>query len=167
MRKTSKWTKLALLGAAGTLSLTIGLVPAAGQGAAKGKAGPVKRLPDGTPDIQGFWETRVFFTAFDVEEHKEATCEIPAGPGVVVDPPDGKIPYQAWALEHKKDLVANHMASDPQAHCPPHPETQVWSYGSVDYPGTAADVHAVRVPDSAAGRLRRVQLRGVPRLPYH
>ena len=106
--------------AAVALSLTIGLAPATAQGppgSAKGKAGPVKRMADGKPDMQGFWATNVFFTAFDVEEHKEATFEIPAGPGVVVDPPDGKIPYQPWALEHKKDLVANHMASDPQAHC--------------------------------------------------
>jgi hypothetical protein len=76
-----------------------------------------KRFPDGTPNIEGYWETTVFFSAFDLEEHKEATFEVPAGPGVVVDPPDGKIPYQPWALERKKDLVANHLYEDPQAHC--------------------------------------------------
>jgi hypothetical protein len=97
--------------------------PLIGQGGAgKGKkaapkAGPVQRLPDGKPDIQGFWETRVFFTAFDVEEHKEATFEIPAGPGVIVDPPDGKVPYQAWSAAKKKDIFENHLADDPQAHC--------------------------------------------------
>jgi len=86
-------------------------------GKAKAKAGPFKRLSNGKPDMQGYWQTSVFFTAFDLEEHKEATFEVPAGPGVVVDPPNGKIPYQPWALEKKKDMVANHLADDPQAHC--------------------------------------------------
>jgi hypothetical protein len=120
------WLVLAAAVIAGTLAMQI---PLAGQGGAgkgnggavKGKAapktGPVRRFADGIPDIQGYWETRVFFTAFDLEEHKEATFEIPAGPGVVVDPPDGKIPYQPWAAAKKKDIFDNHLADDPQAHC--------------------------------------------------
>lgn len=81
------------------------------------KAGPVKRLRNGKPDMQGFWETRNFFSAFDLETHDKATFEVPAGKGVVVDPPDGKIPYQAWALAKKQELVNSHLADDPQAHC--------------------------------------------------
>jgi len=81
------------------------------------KAGPFTRLPDGKPNMQGYWETRVFFTAFDLEGHDKAEFGIPAGPGVIVDPPNGKIPYQPWALEKKKDIVAHHMFDDPQAHC--------------------------------------------------
>jgi hypothetical protein len=75
------------------------------------------RMRDGKPDLQGYWATRVFFSAFDLEEHKQAAFGVPAGPGVVVDPPDGKIPYQPWALEKKKDLVEHHLYEDPQAHC--------------------------------------------------
>jgi hypothetical protein len=97
-------------------------VPCAdGQGRGRGrtaeKAGPFTRLPDGKPNMQGYWETRVFFTAFDLEAHPRAEFGVPAGPGVVVDPPNGKIPYQPWALEKKKDIVAHHMFDDPQAHC--------------------------------------------------
>ncbi len=88
-----------------------------GGGKAKAKAGPFKRLPDGKPNLQGYWQTKVFFTAFDLEAHETASFEVPAGPGVVVDPPNGKIPYQPWALEKKKDTVAHHLADDPQAHC--------------------------------------------------
>ncbi len=91
--------------------------PPAGKGKIKAKAGPVKRLADGKPDMNGYWQTAVFFSAFDLEEHKEATFEVPAGQGVVVDPPNGKIPYQPWAMEKKKDMVKNHLADDPQAHC--------------------------------------------------
>ncbi len=81
------------------------------------KAGPFTRLPDGKPNLQGYWETRNFFTAFDLETHEKAEFGVPAGRGVIVDPADGKIPYQPWALQKKKDLVEHHMFEDPQAHC--------------------------------------------------
>jgi len=102
-------------------AIIAGFVPLQGQGGGNGKAapkaGPVKRLRDGKPDMQGFWETRNFFSAFDLETRTVATPEIPVGKGVVVDPPDGKIPYQPWALEKKQQLLNSHLADDPQAHC--------------------------------------------------
>jgi hypothetical protein len=81
------------------------------------KAGPFTRLPDGKPNMQGYWETRNFFTAFDLETHEKAEFGVPAGKGVIIDPPDGKIPYQPWAAAKKKDLIEHHMFEDPQAHC--------------------------------------------------
>ena len=80
-------------------------------------AAPFKRLADGHPDMQGYWETANFFSAFDLETHEKAEFGVPAGKGVIVDPPDGKIPYQPWALEKKKDLSEHHLFEDPQAHC--------------------------------------------------
>jgi hypothetical protein len=105
--------------------LTLGVLliaPAAfGQGRGRGgpqvPAKPFTRLPDGKPDMQGYWETANFFTAFDLETREKAEYGIPAGKGVIVDPPDGKIPYQPWALEKKKDLMEHHLFEDPQAHC--------------------------------------------------
>jgi hypothetical protein len=94
--------------------LLTALLPAAANAQA---AGAFKRLPDGKPDLQGYWETRNGFSAWDLEEHKTASFGIPAGKGVIVDPPDGKVPYQPWALEKKKDIVEHHMFDDPQAHC--------------------------------------------------
>lgn len=67
--------------------------------------------------MQGYWETANFFTAFDLETHEKEQYGIPAGRGVVVDPADGKIPYQPWAMEKKKDLMEHHLFEDPQAHC--------------------------------------------------
>jgi hypothetical protein len=115
-------TALHRFGALALTAAALALAPSAiGQGRGRGrtteKAGPFTRLPDGKPNIQGYWETRVFFTAFDLEAHPRAEFGVPAGPGVVVDPPNGKIPYQPWALEKKKDIVAHHMFDDPQAHC--------------------------------------------------
>jgi hypothetical protein len=91
--------------------------PGAKPAAAKPSAGPFTRLRSGEPNMQGYWETRNFFSAFDLETHEKATFEVPAGRGVVVDPPDGRIPYQAWALAKRKDLIENHPYDDPQAHC--------------------------------------------------
>jgi hypothetical protein len=98
------------------------LTPAAGQerggrGAVAQNAGPFTRLPEGKPNMQGYWQTKVFFSAFDLETHEKAEFGVPAGLGVVVDPPNGKIPYQPWALEKKKDVVEHHLFDDPQAHC--------------------------------------------------
>ncbi|HLK49278.1 MAG TPA: hypothetical protein VKT49_14145 [Bryobacteraceae bacterium] len=88
-----------------------------GPGRAPGKAGPFTRLPDGKPNMQGYWETLNFFSAFDLEGHDKAEFGIPAGKGVVVDPADGKIPYQPWALAKRKDVLEHHLFDDPQAHC--------------------------------------------------
>ena len=91
-----------------------------GRGGRRGaavKAGPFTRLPDGKPNMQGYWESRNFFTAWDLETHDKAEFGVPAGRGVVVDPPDGKIPYQPWALAKRQDVIEHHMFDDPQAHC--------------------------------------------------
>ena len=91
-----------------------------GRGGGRGPqppAPPFKRLADGHPDMQGYWETANFATAFDLETREKAEYGIPAGKGVIVDPADGKIPYQPWALAKKKDLAEHDMYADPQAHC--------------------------------------------------
>jgi hypothetical protein len=62
------------------------------------------KTPDGQPDLQGVW--RVWNLAkYDVEPHS-ASQGVPAGPGVIVDPPDGLIPYKPWALARKKENFA-------------------------------------------------------------
>jgi hypothetical protein len=103
-------------GVAGRLVAAICLA-ALGPVSASAQTAAFKRLPDGKPDLQGYWQTQNGFTAFDVEEHKEPSFGVPAGKGVIVDPPDGKVPYQPWALEKKKDILEHHLFDDPQAHC--------------------------------------------------
>ena len=101
----------------------LSLIPLSATGQRRGgsrdgkKAPQFSRLADGKPDMQGYWETRNFFSAFDLETHEKAEFGVPAGHGVVVDPPNGKIPYQPWALEKKKDILEHHLFDDPQAHC--------------------------------------------------
>ncbi len=83
------------------------------------KGGPVGRTSDGHPDMQGYWTSRFNQAVFDVEDHPTARPGLPPGKGAIVDPPDGKIPYQPWAAAKAKDLRENHMYEEPEAHCLP------------------------------------------------
>ena len=69
---------------------------------------------DGRPNLQGYWERA--FTSQDIEEHT-AGFGIQAGPSLVIDTPDRRIPYQPWALELKKGIVDRFIS--PLASCFP------------------------------------------------
>jgi hypothetical protein len=72
------------------------------------------KTPDGRPDMQGYWDRA--FTSQDIEEHT-AGFGIQAGPSLVVDTPDRKIPYQPWAQEFRKNIVDRFIS--PLASCYP------------------------------------------------
>src|SRR4051812_36246865 len=61
------------------------------------------RTPDGQPDIQGFWANQGRRLAtYDIEAGADPVHVLLSGnqtddSSLVVDPPDGKIPYQPWA----------------------------------------------------------------------
>jgi hypothetical protein len=69
------------------------------------------RLPFGQPDIQGVWNTRNL-AKYDVEDHS-ASPGVPAGRGVIVDPPDGKLPYLPSAAATRQQNFKNSRTSDP------------------------------------------------------
>ncbi|MBI3049947.1 MAG: hypothetical protein HYY76_16730 [Acidobacteria bacterium] len=71
------------------------------------------RTPDGTPDLRGVW-SRARVSSHNVEEHL-ASFGDPGGVSMVVDPPDGKIPYQPWARAQRDSN--HHTYVDPQALC--------------------------------------------------
>jgi hypothetical protein len=73
------------------------------------------RTADGVPNIQGSWDRA--YTSQDIEEHGADQFNIVAGPSIVLDPPDRKIPYQPWAMALKKDMVARYIS--PLAACLP------------------------------------------------
>jgi hypothetical protein len=75
----------------------------------------VPRLPDGHPDLQGIWEARNTADA-NLEAHS-AAAGIRAGIGVIVDPPDGKIPYQPSAVAKQKENFAKRATADPVNRC--------------------------------------------------
>lgn len=82
---------------------------------AKMKTFAPPRTPDGVPNFQGMWERA--YTSQDIEEHPADGLNTQAGPSLVVDTPDRRIPYQPWALALKKQMVATYIS--PLAACWP------------------------------------------------
>ena len=78
----------------------------------------LKRTPEGKPDFQGFYVNDAGGANYGLEKHPGGLA--PGGRGVIIDPPDGKLPMRPWALtelaERNTDLRA---ADDPTAHCFP------------------------------------------------
>ncbi|HUA20779.1 MAG TPA: hypothetical protein VMU80_11670 [Bryobacteraceae bacterium] len=79
------------------------------------KAG-IPRLPDGKPDLQGIWEVRNDVANGNLEAHS-AAAGIRAGESVIVDPPNGEIPYQPWAAAKQKENFAKRATLDPVNRC--------------------------------------------------
>jgi hypothetical protein len=73
------------------------------------------RTPDGVPDLQGMWERA--YTSQDIEEHPADGLNTQAGPSLVLDTPDRKIPYHPWALTLRNEMVARYIS--PLAACWP------------------------------------------------
>lgn len=75
---------------------------------------------DGQPDIQGYWDSgsgKKSFESYTLEgvpgseEHTRITSGQVRGPleSVVIDPPDGRIPYQPWALARRNEIAINSL----------------------------------------------------------
>jgi hypothetical protein len=84
------------------------------------------RTADGKPDMGGTWSRSV--ASQDIEEHTAAYGRN-AGPSLIVDPPDGKIPYQPWALERRNRMIDEYIS--PLAACsPPGVPRQMYGPGA-------------------------------------
>jgi hypothetical protein len=71
--------------------------PAAQRGAPQGGA-----AVDGRPDLRGAWRAPRLYNSNILEEHPSG-FGIQPGRSVVIDPPDGIIPYQPWALAQRNE----------------------------------------------------------------
>lgn len=84
---------------------------------AETKRGPVRRMPDGKPDLQGYYMADGGGANYGLETHAIEFLT-PAGRGVIVDPPDGRLPLQPWAeAEQKRRTLPELGYDDPTAHC--------------------------------------------------
>ena len=92
--------------------------PAAQPSASAGTAdGTILRLPDGTPDLSGYFQPDGGGANYGLEQH-EVDFLTPGGRGVVEDPPDGTLPYLDWArAERKARETPERGYDDPTAHC--------------------------------------------------
>lgn len=107
----------------------------------KAKTYTPPRTPDGKPDLRGIWN-RARVTSDNILEYAEVVGA-PGGKSMVVDPPDGRIPYQSWAAAKQQDNLAHYIA--PKALCfPPAPPLQAYSpgpYQILQEPGRVIFLH--------------------------
>jgi hypothetical protein len=88
-----------------------------GRGRGGPEAGPIRRSPDGKPDLSGFYNCNGRGANYGLEAHPNQGL-MPGGQGIVVDPPDGKLPMQEWAkAELKSRQTPARGYDDPTAHC--------------------------------------------------
>jgi hypothetical protein len=78
---------------------------------------PVRRMADGTPDISGLYQANAGGANYGLES-KPGQFLVPGSRGVVVDPPDGLLPYRDWARAEQIDRTLPQRGyDDPTAHC--------------------------------------------------
>src|SRR5215467_4957687 len=109
-----------------TLFATIIVSPAMaqggrGQGRGRGQAprssGPIRRMPDGKPDLSGYYSANSGGANYGLERH-DRDFLTPETQGVIVDPPDGKLPYQEWSKAERVERELPYRGyDDPTAHC--------------------------------------------------
>jgi hypothetical protein len=118
------------------------------------------RLPDGQPDFQGIWRRSVMNNS--IEDHpgdqfsrKQAS--------LIVDPPDGRIPYQPWAARQKQTNKDKHI--DPNGLCLPVGAARTWTNSPITQILQPAG-HVVFLLEEAHA-YRIIPLDDRPRPPQH
>jgi hypothetical protein len=74
------------------------------------------RTADGKPDFSGFWNRIVVRNMENIEEHPQ-TIDTSGGKSSIIDPADGKIPYQPWAAARRDEMFSTYV--NPLALCTP------------------------------------------------
>jgi hypothetical protein len=102
----------------GVMALVTVPVPLSGQGQAPKPSAspspwPPAKTPDGQPDVQGSWRpvsggTHSLDPAMSgAAEFEERVSGVKKrNPSLIVDPPDGHIPYQPWAAALQKEVAS-------------------------------------------------------------
>jgi len=86
------------------------------------------RTADGMPDLQGHWSGAGGDGLSYLEDHGYVDVTTPAQESFVSDPPDGKVPYTAWGLAKRNEILAGlgrgwpgetgeRLYSNPAAYC--------------------------------------------------
>ena len=96
---------------------------------ALGQAADLPRTADGHPDMQGYWDGGPGNASHSIEDgccdpvHARMQSRGPERLGLpfqlIVDPPDGRIPYQAWAAERRTELLYDMETPTELAHIDP------------------------------------------------
>jgi hypothetical protein len=91
-----------------------------GREGASGKkppSGPIRRMPDGKPDLSGYYASDGGGANYGLAKH-ERDFLTPGGRGVIIDPPDGSLPELPWAAAEQVSRERPERGyDDPTAHC--------------------------------------------------
>ena len=99
-------------------AMTVAPAPSAARSPAKAVMN-IRRTTDGKPDLQGFYVPNAGGANYGLERHAGDDLT-PGGRGVIVDPPDGLLPMQPWAVAEKTARNRTERGyDDPTAHCFP------------------------------------------------
>jgi hypothetical protein len=81
----------------------------------------VRRSSDGKPDLSGYYVPDAGGANYGLERRAPNDGNLtPPGRGVIVDPPDGILPMQPWAIEERTGRNSSERGyDDPTAHCFP------------------------------------------------
>jgi hypothetical protein len=104
----------------GTKAPAMTITPASGAKTTPVKAAAnIRRTSDEKPDLQGFYVPDAGGANYGLEKHAGDGLT-PGGRGVIVDPPDGILPMQPWAVRERADRNRTERGyDDPTAHCFP------------------------------------------------
>jgi|SRR5581483_7544649 len=85
------------------------------------RAANIRRTADGKPDLNGFYVPDAGGANYGLEKRGVSPANLtPPGRGVIIDPPDGKLPMQPWAAAELADRHRQERGyDDPTAHCFP------------------------------------------------
>jgi len=132
------------------------------------------RTSDGQPDIQGFWGNQGRRLAtYNIEAAADERHVLFSGNptddrSLVVDPPDGKIPYQPWARARRQDVFDNHTNPTTWEHVDTHTRCFLSGIPRMFYQGT---VQILQMPGSVVmlqefnHAYRVIPLDGRPHIP--
>jgi hypothetical protein len=125
-----------------TFSLTAQVAAPAGKPATPAPTAPaapsssdkIPRMSDSRPDMQGLWAngTAIFGLNIEPPSHLQKYGAKIAGGAfgvnrtIVIDPPDGVLPFQPWALERRNTVLAEYLAPSPALM---DPQTRGWPNG--------------------------------------
>jgi len=118
--------------------VSLARVTATGQVPAANRWNP-RSLPDGQPDIQGLWISDAVGAAHSVEDGRDPESDIIQGrvgernPIVIVEPADGRIPYQPAAAAKRKKLLADIFTPTKPEHIDPHVRTLLDGVPRINY----------------------------------
>jgi hypothetical protein len=116
-------------------------------------AGSIPRGPDGKPDLTGTWNGGSALSHTVILEEHPGGFGVTAGKGLIIDPPNGIIPYQPWALaERNRRREDANGYEDPVGHCEFYDIGRMHSFAQeIMYSGNTviinANQHITRVVD--------------------